>query len=100
MRLVIIGSEGNVGRRLMAAFPGSIGIDAKPGATIVADLATIDYDTPAVADALKTADGVVHLATSANPGAPDHVHFTAVVNTARLVAACEKYDVLRLVLPS
>ncbi len=40
MKLVIIGSEGNVGRSLMAAFPGAIGIDRSPGADIVADLLT------------------------------------------------------------
>jgi hypothetical protein len=33
--LIILGSQGNIGRRLMAAFPGAIGIDRLPGATIV-----------------------------------------------------------------
>ena len=38
--LIIIGSQGNIGRRLMAAFPGALGIDRAPGADIVADLAS------------------------------------------------------------
>ena len=32
MRLLIIGSRGNIGRRLTEAFPDCIGIDVMPGA--------------------------------------------------------------------
>ena len=100
MRLVITGSQGNIGRRLRAAFPDTVGIDIVEGAEIIGDLATLDFDAPAVADALRSVEGVVHLATSPNPSAPDAVHFTAVTNAARLLAACERYDVNRLVLAS
>ena len=33
MAIVIVGAEGNIGRRLRAAFPGAIGIDRAAGAT-------------------------------------------------------------------
>ena len=100
MRTVIIGSEGNVGRRLKTAFPGAIGIDRVAGADIVADLATIDYDAPAVRDALATAEAVIHVATSPNIAAPDDIHYQAVIDTARLLAACQRYPVPRLLVPS
>lgn len=100
MKLVITGSAGNIGRRLMPAFPGSIGIDRAHGTNIVAELMTLDYDRPDVRAALRSADGLVHLATSADPEAPDAVHFGAVTATARLVAACAAAKVPRLVLAS
>ena len=100
MPLIIIGSEGNVGRRLMAAFPGSIGIDRVPGAAIVADIATIDYDAPDVRAAFEKADGVIHVATSPNVEAPDAVHWDAVVGAARLMQACDRFNIRRVVLPS
>lgn len=100
MPLVITGSQGNIGRRLMAAFPGAIGIDRHPDADIVEDLSTIDYDATIVRRAFETCDGLIHLATSADVEAPEAVHWRAVVNGARLVEACAAYDVPRLVLPS
>jgi nucleoside-diphosphate-sugar epimerase len=100
LRVVIAGSEGNIGRRLKAAFPDAIGIDVKRGADIVADLATVDYSRAVIADALKRADAVVHLATSADPDAPDDVHWLAVANTARLFAACAHAGVPRIVVAS
>ena len=100
MPIIITGSEGNIGRKLRTIFPDAIGIDVAPTAQIVADLATIDYAAPAVADAFRTADGLVHLATSPQPDAPDAVHFSAVTNAARLLGACERYDIRRLVLAS
>lgn len=100
MTLIIVGAMGNIGRRLMAGFPGAIGIDRVPGADIVAALADIDYDAPAVRAAFETADGLIHVATSANVGDPDAVHWQAVVDTARLLAACDRYDIRRVVIPS
>lgn len=100
MTIVVFGSQGNVGHRLAAALPDVIGIDVKPGADIVADLATIDYDSPEVQAALKKADAVVHVATVPNPQAPDEVQWQSVVNTARLAAACGRVGVPRIVLPS
>jgi len=98
--LIIIGSMGNIGRRLMKAFPGSIGIDREPGADIVADIATIDYDAHAVRAAFEKADGVIHVATSAHVEAPDAAHWEAVVGAARLMQACDRFNIRRVVLPS
>jgi nucleoside-diphosphate-sugar epimerase len=100
VKLIIIGSEGNVGRRLMAAFPGAIGIDRAPGADIVADLGTIDYDAPDVRAVFESTEGVVHVGTAPQPQAPDEIHYAAVTAAARLLEACLRYKVPRLVLPS
>ena len=100
MRIVIAGSEGNIGRRLKAAFPGAIGIDTRRGAEIVADLGTVDYGRVVIAEALTNADAVIHLATSADPEAPDDVHWLAVANTARLFAVCAHAGVPRIVIAS
>lgn len=98
--IIIIGSQGNIGRRLMPAFPGAVGIDRAPGADIIADLASIDYDAPDVRTAFERADGLIHVATSANVGDPPAVHWAAVADTARLMAACDHYGIRRVVLPS
>lgn len=98
--LIIIGAQGNIGRKLIAAFPGATGIDRAPGAAIVADLATIDYDAPDVRRAFEHADGLIHVATSADVGDPPAVHWAAVADTARLMAACDRYGIRRVVLPS
>lgn len=100
MTILIFGAMGNIGRRLMPAFPGSVGIDRLPGADIVADLATIDYETPEIRSAFGKADGVIHVATSASVDAPDAGHWDAVVGAARLMAACDRHDIRRVVLPS
>jgi nucleoside-diphosphate-sugar epimerase len=100
LRIVIAGSEGNIGRRLKSALPGAIGIDTRRGADIVADLATIDYSRVVIAEALTRADAVIHLATSADPDAADDVHWLAVANTARLFAACAHAGVPRIVVAS
>jgi nucleoside-diphosphate-sugar epimerase len=100
MKLVVIGALGNIGRRLMAAFPEAVGIDRLPGTDITADLASIDYGATAIAELLRTCDGVVHVATSADIHAPDNVHYQAVIDAARLVDACQRHRVPRLVLPS
>ena len=98
--IIIVGSMGNVGRRLMAGFPGAIGVDRLPGADIVASLAEIDYEAPDVRHAFGRADGLIHVATSANVGDPDAVHWQAVIDTARLLAACGRYGIRRVVIPS
>jgi nucleoside-diphosphate-sugar epimerase len=100
MTIIIIGSEGNVGRRLKAAWPDNIGIDRVAGADIVADLATLDYGAPEVKAAFEKADGVIHVATSPNVQAEDSVHWEAVVATARLLEACDRFDIRRVVIPS
>jgi nucleoside-diphosphate-sugar epimerase len=100
LRVVIAGSEGNIGRRLKAALPGVIGIDTRRGADIVADLATVDFSRVVIAEALTKADAVIHLATSADPDAPDDTHWLAVANSARLFAACAHAGVPRLVVAS
>jgi nucleoside-diphosphate-sugar epimerase len=100
MTILIFGAMGNIGRRLTAAFPDSIRIDRVAGADIVADLATIDYDAPEVRAAFEKADGVIHVGTSANVEAPDATHWEAVVATARLLAACDRHNIRRVVIPS
>jgi nucleoside-diphosphate-sugar epimerase len=100
MTVIIVGAMGNIGRRLMPAFPDAIGIDRMPGTTITASLTDIDYDAPQVKAAFENADGLIHVATSANVNDPDAVHWQAVVDTARLLAACDRYDIRRVVIPS
>ena len=100
MTILIFGAMDNIGRRIMPAFPGAIGIDRVAGADIVADLSTIDYTAPEIAAAFEKADGVIHVATSANTGDPDAVHWAAVTATARLLQACDRYDIKRVVIPS
>jgi nucleoside-diphosphate-sugar epimerase len=100
MTLIIVGSCGNIGRRLKTAFPSALGIDRHPDADIVAELSAIDYDAAPVRRAFENCDGLIHVATSANVDDPAAVHWRAVVNTARLVEACAGYGIPRLVLPS
>jgi nucleoside-diphosphate-sugar epimerase len=100
LRIVITGSEGNIGRRLKAAFPDAVGIDVRRGADLIADLATIDYSRPVISAALTGAGAVIHLATGPDPEAPDEVHWQAVANTARLFAACAHAGVPRVVVAS
>jgi nucleoside-diphosphate-sugar epimerase len=100
LTIIIVGSEGNIGRRLMPAFPGAIGIDRAPGANIVADLHNIDYDAPETRRAFEAADGLIHVATSAQVDDPPAIHWAAVEDTARLMVACDHYNIRRLVLPS
>jgi nucleoside-diphosphate-sugar epimerase len=100
MTIIIFGAMGNIGRRLMPAFPGAIGIDRVPGADIVADLASIDYDAADVRAAFERADGLIHVATSANVEDPEAIHWDAVTGTSRLLAACARYGIRRVVIPS
>ncbi len=100
MRIVITGSEGNIGRRLKAAFPGSTGIDIVRGADILADLGTIDYERALIRATLANADAVVHLAADHRPEAPDDAHWQSVANAARLFAACAHLNVPRIVAAS
>ncbi|MGF6228551.1 nucleoside-diphosphate-sugar epimerase [Inquilinus ginsengisoli] len=100
MTLIITGSEGNIGRRLRLAFPGCIGIDRAAGAEIRVDLSTVDYGEPMIASALRDADALIHLATSADPDAPEAVHWRAVSDATRLFAACAAQGVGRIVVAS
>lgn len=98
--LIITGSEGNIGRRLRRAFPSCVGIDRAAGAELRADLSSVDYGDPTIAAALQGADALVHLATSADPDAPEAVHWQAVIDAARLFAACVAWGVGRIVVAS
>lgn len=100
MALIITGSEGTIGRRLRPAFPGCIGIDRAAGAEIQADLSTVDYGDPPIVAALRGADALIHLATSADPDAPEAVHWQAVIDAARLFAACAAQGVGRVIVAS
>lgn len=98
--ILITGAAGNIGRRLMAGLSDTVGVDVRPGVDHVIDLVATHYDSAPWPDLLPAADAVIHLATSADPEADEAVHFAAVSLTARLVAACARYDVPRLILPS
>lgn len=98
--LIVTGACGNIGRRLMAVWSDAIGIDSVPGSHHQADLAIADFGNAFWNDILGRASGLVHLATSADPGAPADIHLKAVSITARLVEACYDARVPALVLPS
>ena len=100
MAIVITGSEGNVGRRLMKAFAGAVGVDAHPGAAIVADLATVDYAAGPLRAALAGAEAVIHLAANARADAPDAEHWRSAIAATRLFAACAEIGVPRVVAAS
>jgi nucleoside-diphosphate-sugar epimerase len=98
--VIIVGAMGNIGQRLLPAFPGAVGIDRIPGAAITASLSDIDYDALEIRAAFEESDGLIHVATSARVNDPDAVHWQAVADTARLLAACDRYDIRRVVIPS
>lgn len=98
--LIVTGACGNIGRRLMAAWPDAIGIDCVAGTHHTIDLVTTDFESAFWSALLGRASGLVHLATSANPDAPADIHLQAVSVTARLVEACYRARVPGLVLPS
>jgi nucleoside-diphosphate-sugar epimerase len=100
LRIVITGSEGNIGRRLKVAFPGSTGIDMVRGADIIADLGSVDYERAVIRTALANADALVHLAADHRPEAADDAHWQSVANAARLFAACAHLNVPRVVVAS
>jgi nucleoside-diphosphate-sugar epimerase len=99
MKIVILGSAGNIGRRLMREFPEAIGVD-RHDAAITCDLATTNVLTGPLGDALRSADIVIHLATVPSPEAPDDVHWEAAATALRLADACRKMGVKKLLLPS
>jgi NAD(P)-dependent dehydrogenase (short-subunit alcohol dehydrogenase family) len=98
--IIIVGAMGNIGRRLMQAFPNAVGIDRMRGADLVCDLRNIDYDAAEIRRLFESADGLIHLATSSNVDDLEAVHWRAVAETARLVEACARYNIRRIVLPS
>ncbi len=100
MKLVITGSEGNVGRRLMAAFPGAIGVDRVPGGAAVIDFDTVDYAAEPMRGILANADAIVHLAAEPSPYQPDAVHWQSVINASRLFAAALAAGIPRFVVVS
>lgn len=100
MTVLVFGALGRVGRRVRAAFADAVGIDRVPGADVVADLATIDYNAPDIRALFERADGVIHVATSAAVEAPDAAHWAAVADAARLMQACDRFNIRRVVLPS
>ena len=100
MTILLFGAMGNIGQRLMPVFPDAVGIDRAAGADVVADLATIDYAAPDIAALFDRADGVIHVATSASVEAPDATHWAAAADAARLMQACDRHNIRRVVLPS
>ena len=84
----------------MKAFPGAVGIDVKPGAAVVADLATADFARGKVWAVLVGCEAVIHLAANADPAALAAVHLQSVIVAARLFAACAALKVPRVVAAS
>ncbi len=100
MKTVIFGSEGNIGKKLRTIFPGAFGVDRVQGADLVASMEEVDFDAEPLKSRLAEADVVLHLATSPSTQAPDEVHYQAVIDAARLLMACQKVPVPRVLLPS
>ena len=100
MKTVIFGSEGNIGRKLREIFPEAFGIDRVPGADFVVEMADIDYSAEPLRSVLANADIVLHLATSPDVAAPDDIQYQAVIDAARLLDACQRVPVPRVLLPS
>ena len=100
MKLVITGSQGTVGRRLMAAFPEAIGVDRVPGAQVVVDFNTVDYAAEPMRGVLAGADAIVHLGSEPSPHKPDEVHWQSVINASRLYAAALAAGIPRFVVAS
>lgn len=98
--ILVTGALGVVGRKLMPHLDGPIGLDKLRGTDFHADLSTVDFADAAVAAVLLRSKAVVHLATNANPQAPDDEHWIGVANSARLFAACRRAGVPRLVAAS
>jgi nucleoside-diphosphate-sugar epimerase len=100
VKLVITGSEGIVGRILMAAFPGAIGVDRVHGADVVVDFDTVDYASEPMRGVLAGADAIIHLAAERSPYEADAAHWQSVINAARFFAAAAAVGVPRFVVAS
>jgi nucleoside-diphosphate-sugar epimerase len=100
MKIIITGSQGNVGSRLMKAFPGTVGVDRVAGAEHVVDFETVDYAAEPMHSLLTGAEAVIHLGADPRSYAPDPVHWQSVVNAARLAKAAADADVPRFVIAS
>jgi nucleoside-diphosphate-sugar epimerase len=99
-KLVITGAGGRVGRRLMAAFPGAIGVDRAAGSGVVVDFDNADYSADPVRGVLAGADAIIHLAAEPSPRAPDPVHWQSVINAGRLMNAALAAGIPRFVVAS
>lgn len=64
------------------------------------DIDMLDFDAEPLRSRLDAARTVIYLATSADVSAPDTVHYQAMVNVSRLLAACARVPVSRVLLPS
>ncbi len=99
-KIVIVGGCGNIGKRLKTRWPEAITIDRDDQADFVVDLGRVDAVNSQFYDIINTADVVIHLATSADPEAPDLVHFQSLENSAKLTNICAKAGVRKLILAS
>ncbi|MDA3874366.1 MAG: NAD-dependent epimerase/dehydratase family protein [Kiritimatiellae bacterium] len=99
-KIILVGGCGSIGRKLKKEWPDAICVDRAKGADIICDLAALNERDSAFHSILKTADVVIHFATSADPEASELIHFSSVVHTAKLVAACATANVPNLILAS
>ena len=100
LKIIIVGGCGTIGRKLKKEWPDAVCVDRAQGADIVCDLAALNENHGTFHSILKTAEVVIHLATSADPDASEVAHFDSVVNTAKLVAACAAANVPNVILAS
>ncbi|MER2557077.1 MAG: NAD(P)-dependent oxidoreductase [Candidatus Competibacter denitrificans] len=104
MNIVIFGSEGKVGLKLQKAFQDQgdtvTGIDRTGKPDIKSDIKSLDFSHPDIERKLNGADVVIHLATSPREDGPDDEHYQAIIDTSRLLAACARVPVPRVLLPS
>lgn len=100
MKLLITGALGNIGRRVMNAYPDAIGLDRVAGTDITYDLSDPSPLPEALERALESVAAIVHLGTVANPDAPEAEHFNATIGATRLVKAAALHTVPKLVLAS
>jgi len=100
VKVVVVGSQGRIGARLMRAFPGAIGIDRRPGADVVVDLADADYGAEPLRGALAGATTLIHLAAGSGIDAPDAVHWQAIGYSLRLLLAAQAARIGHLIVAS
>ena len=98
--IVIVGGCGLIGRKLKKEWPDAVCVDRFQGADFVCDLGCLNGRNSAFHSILQAAEVVIHLATSADPEEPESIHFHSVVDTAKLVAACDAANVQKLIIAS
>ncbi|WFB37371.1 NAD(P)-dependent oxidoreductase [Kiritimatiellota bacterium B12222] len=98
--ILILGACGTIGKKLKHAWPHALTVDKKSEADLVFDLADLSTAPSPLTPFLNSADVVIHLASTAEPDSPAHIHFESVIHAANLVSACVAAEVPHLILAS